>query len=88
MMKLVRDQLCPGTIDSNITIRLDGAKAHSSAATVEALKRENLTVEIHESQSRSKNQLPELDARIEKLSRYLTNFMTEDGIYEAARKAI
>ena len=89
MMKLVKDSLSPGISDTNLTVRLDGAKGHSAGNTSEQLALENIKIHIFQPTSRSPNKIPEIDARIGKLSRHLNLFMsTDNDAEEAARKAI
>ena len=88
LMKTVKDYLLPGTLDATVSVRADGAKGHSAGNTVEQLRKENMQMVFHQSTSHSPNKIPEMDARIEKLSRHLNLYMSHNTIEEATRLAI
>ena len=59
-----------------IEVRCDEAPWHTSTKVKEAFKHLNIKVELHKSSTLSKNQLPELDAKIKQLSKWLEHYST------------
>ena len=76
-MLLVRAILAPHVSDEpEIQIRCDGAPWHKSEKVRETLNLLNIKVVLHESTTLSKNVIPELDGKIQQLSRHLEHYMS------------
>ena len=74
---LIRTMMAPHVLENpEIEIRCDEAPWHTSNKVKEALNMMNIKVELHKSSTLSKNQLPELDAKIKQLSRWIEHYST------------
>ena len=61
-----------GAKENSLIVRTDGMTAHTSADTRAALEKHNVTIEVHQSRSGSKNLIPAQDARIKTLQNQIT----------------
>ena len=74
---LIRSIMAPHVMENpEIEIRCDEAPWHTSNKVKEVFKHLNIKVELHKSSTLSKNQLPELDAKIKQLSKWLEHYST------------
>ena len=74
---LIRTMMAPHVMENpEIEIRCDEAPWHTSNKVKETLNMLNIKVELHRSSTLSKNQLPELDAKIKQLSRWIEHYST------------
>ena len=64
-------------VNTKVTVRTDGASPHASQESIKALKGLGMDLEIYESGTRSKNCIPEQDARCAILSKFLNIAMQE-----------
>ena len=81
MLAHVKVVLCPHNRDAvKMSVRCDRASWHTSGALKIALKVLNIDLDLHSSNTNSKNIVPELDARIKVYSQYLVQ-LTESSPY-------
>ena len=83
--------LCPHGLDSaRVDLRVDGAAWHTSTTAREALALMNVDLQVHTSETFSKNSIPELDVRMRLFGRHLRSAMEEHpvAIEVAVAKAI
>ena len=68
--------LCPHGLDNvKVALRVDSASWHTSAVVRDCLTHMNVELQLHESTTFSKNIVPELDAKMKTLGKYLSHFM-------------
>ena len=74
---LIKTMMAPHTLNEmEFEFRCDAAPWHVSNKVKETFELLNIKIAIHESKSLSKNQLPELDAKIKQLSEHLVHYTT------------
>lgn len=73
---LIKSMLTPHILDTPfIEVRCDAAPWHKSDSVKNMLKKLNIKVNIHESESLSKNIIPELDGKISQFSIEMAHYM-------------
>ena len=74
---LIKSILAPHPLDEpTLEIRCDGASWHRSKGAQTILQKSNITVNIHESTTLSRNIIPELDGKLAQLSKQLAHYFT------------
>ena len=72
---LLKSILAPHPLDEpTLEVRCDGASWHKSAVVKTILKKSNITVNIHESTTLSRNVIPELDGKIAQFSKQMAHY--------------